>query len=409
MDECTPGWDCARNRFLQRKAPLLRTSQAGKPGTPLGVPQVNTSVSPIASFRERRWTTSRFVAPIIIIALLGLLTSCGSNSPRPQPSETPGPLVEVNLTLAGAPLQRNGQLELTSVVVQVHDDSGTLVRFGSDNVIHEDGEHEHLIVPAGDASVALFLNEGVTWTFTGHAFDAADNLLAFAEAQRTTAAGSSNATALRFTSLLGMARLETRLPTRQLLPGQEIDLLLRVTPRERPDLSVPTLDYHASYETVNGANLHFSERGVRVRVGDQAGGDLVVTGRAAGLLWADGLAVPGDVSATLRLPFGTSLGVDLEAPVLSNLAFDAEQQIFTGVADDNYGVVQLELYDGPVLLASTDPEVMSAKHVPEVVFPGGGTAFHSRITLPAGEYTLTVVATDFSGHEARARHEVSVP
>jgi hypothetical protein len=52
---------------------------------------------------------------------------------------------------------------------------------------------------------------------------------------------------------------------------------------------------------------------------------------------------------------------------------------------------------------------MKEKDVSEVVFPGGGTAFHTRINLPAGDYDLTVVATDFSGHELRARYTVSVP
>jgi hypothetical protein len=334
------------------------------------------------------------------------LTSCNNRSGSPK---VPEPLVEVNLTLAGAPLQSAGQLELTHANVQVHDAAGAPVRFDADNVIQAEGEHEQLSVPAGTAALTLYLPEGAAWSFTGRAFDADDNLLAVASAQHTTASGSSNATVLRFTSLLGAARLETRLPTRQLLPGQEIDLLLSITPHERPDLSVPTPDYHASFETLNGANLHFSEHGVRVRVGDRAGGDLVVTGSAAGLLLTDGEAVPGVVSATLRLPFSTGLGVDLEPPELSKLAFDAGQQIFTGVAEDNYGVVRLELYDGPVLLASTDTAAAVSKGAATVIFPGGGTAFFSQLSLPSGSHSLTAKATDFSGNQTGAEHDVTVP
>lgn len=341
----------------------------------------------------------------LIAVLLGMLAACSKPAQQPTGSK---PLVEINITLAGAPLQPSGQLELTHVTIQVQDDKGAPAHFNKNNVIDPQGEQPHLSVPADETSITLYLHEGTTWSFTGHAFDTDDHLLAAATTQHTTTS-SNNANTLRFKSLLGIATLQTRLPTRQVMPGQEIDLLLNITPRERPDLRVPPSDYQATYETSNATSLNYSERGIRLRAGDRSAGDVVVTGTAAGLLYSNGEAVPGEISTTLSLPFSSGISVDLDPPEISKLAFDAEQQIFTGVADDDHSIVKLELYDGPVMLASSDLEAMSEKSVPEVIFPGGGTAFYTQIDLPAGAYTLTVVATDFSGNDTRAKHEVTVP
>lgn len=100
--------------------------------------------------------------------------------------------------------------------------------------------------------------------------------------------------------------------------------------------------------------------------------------------------------------------VDLQPPTLSELAFDPHQEIFTGVAEDNLGAVRIELFDGPVLLASSDPAKVAGS-VAKVVFPGYGTAFYSKLHLASGSYTLTAVAADAGGNQAQQNFKLVVP
>lgn len=368
----------------------------------------STTVSSTNSSSPNR-TWRRVPSLILIMLAFAALSACKNSRDETLPVTQEQPLVEVNLTLAGASFEGASQVEQLRKVVQVRDQAGNLMRFKDGNVSDSQGERTELVVPAAVASLTLFLPAGRTYVFFGRAFDSAGSELAAATAERTTVDGGSNATVMKFNVLLGAAHLETRLPIRQLVPGQEIDLLLSITAHERPDLKVTSGDYRARYETGNATSLSYSERGIRLRAGDRAAGDVTVTASAAGLRLSNGGTVAGEISTTLSLPFSAGLEIDLDPPQVSRLAFDSEQQIFTGVADDDHSIVKLELYDGPVVLASSDPEIMSGKSVPEVIFPGGGTAFYSRLDMPAGDYTLTVVATDFSGNDTRAKHAVSVP
>lgn len=344
-----------------------------------------------------------------IAALAFVLAACNGNGSTPPP-DNQGRLVEVNLTIVGGPVDADGLREPTSVAVRVHDTDGGLVHFDSDSVATTDGDETVLHVPPGTGSLTLFLPEGHAYTFKARASDSADHLISFGTAVRTTAAGGTNAVALRLESLLGDAELYPRLPVQQLLPGQEIDLLFRVTPSERPDLSVPSREYEAQYDAGNATVLSYDGRGARFRTGERQNGDFTVTATATGILKAVE-PKPGAVTSSIRIPFSTNLAVDLDAPDISTLAFDPVRHVFTGVAEDDFGIAILELYDGPVPLATTDLDVIETTGLPEIVFPGGGTAFVTELSssLPAGTYDLTVKASDFSGNEGTAEITVVVP
>src|SRR5690606_25422194 len=104
---------------------------------------------------------------------------------------------------------------------------------------------------------------------------------------RLITAASSNATRVHLTSLLGSAQVRPRLPTRFVVAGQELDVMLSVTASNRPDLTVPLTDYLADYGVSNGVVLAGSPRGMRLRVGDRTGGDVVVNATITGLVLAD--------------------------------------------------------------------------------------------------------------------------
>ena len=81
----------------------------------------------------------------------------------------------------------------------------------------------------------------------------------------------------------------------------------------------------------------------------------------------------------------------------------------TGVATDDQSLKRLDVYDGPHLLATTDPEDSLTKDVPIVAFPAGGTTFMTRIPLLPGEYELTILAADLSGNQTTVTHDVVIP
>lgn len=348
----------------------------------------------------------RLTAVLIVATLLTGLAACGGrDGPPPSDSEA----VDVSVSAAGGPLQASGELEPTTVSVTVRDGSGTTVRFDDDNRADPDGATGRLEIPASTSGLQLTLHADTEYHFEARAADAADNAVAHGNAELLTSPTGSDSVALDLTSLLGAATLTTHTDVHSLLPGQELDLLLGVSPNARPDLLVPASDYEASYEVTNGELLDEDEHGARVRAGEASGSDLVVTVTATGSVLRGEAVEQGSVSATLRLPFSTHLSVDLDPPTLSGLEFDAHERVVRGVASDAVGVARLEVYDGPVLLASTDPVAVTENGSAEVAFLPGGTAFEAPIDLPSGRYSLTIFATGSSGNETNKDLLITMP
>lgn len=331
------------------------------------------------------------------VTTTAVLVACGGNGPTPQP---PSPhLAEVNISVHGGPLGSDGLVEKHPVVVTVSDSDNNTVRFDDSNVHSPTGGKSELVIGETDASVTIYLPEGNTYTFAAVMPDGLGNALAAGTGQRVITGASSNASALRLTTVMSTAHLATRLPTSFVQPGQELDLVFATSP-VRADLMTPYSDYVANYSVTNGTALgHSSSRGLRLRVGDRAAGDVRVEAQAHGLVTQGDSFTEGSVSQAITLSFSTAVVVDTEPPTVSDLAFDSFQQIFTGEASDNMSITGVTLWDGPVLLATTDLDDVDLLGLPAIVFPGGGTAFRTYINLPAGNHVLTVVATDFTGND----------
>jgi hypothetical protein len=339
--------------------------------------------------------------------LLGaaLLTLVAAGCVHPVPND----LVEVGLSVVGGPVDADGALGVVAVRVEVFDQHGDTVRFNGSLEADAEGSVTELTLEPGAAPVTMFLPRGGTYTFAASGYGAGGEFLAFGEASRVALKGRDDAVAITMAGLLGHARLDPRTPVHALLPGQTLDLLLTVMPPAREDLVVPPADYEASYEVENATTIASSGLGVRLQAGPRSGGDVVAKVEAEGLVILGSRAHPGVVTAELRLPFATDVAVDMTPPEVSALAFDPAQKALTGVADDDLGVVRLDVYDGPVLLASSDEETADAEGVPVVSFPGGGTGFVALLDLPPGTHEVTVYASDFSRNQGTASLVLTVP
>lgn len=340
----------------------------------------------------RRWL-------VFVLAALAV-TACGHQESRADSQDASSTkLVQLFTTLTGGPVTEEGARAPTATRMTAADDAGESVRFDADWVQRNDGELSEIEVSPDQHEVILYLAEGRRFTLAGRAYDDAMNLLAYGESERVTTTGTSSATTLHLTTLLGDLLLIPRLPTNYVVPGQVLDLVLVASPPERADLRVPHTQFSATYALNTGTVMATTTRGVRLSVGGRGGTDFTASALATGLVTQGGAPVPGEVTAQFTMPFLTETMTDLNPPVISDLAFDDHQLIFTGVADDNVALAFVELYDGPARIASTEHRWIEAG-VPEIHFPGGGTAFTTRLGTPPLGPTLTVIAVDHAGNEA---------
>jgi len=364
-----------------------------RPSRGLGWPYPHGGIGAVAA---RAALARLFVAAMAVCALVG----CDQSQPKG--------LVDVDLTAVGGPVDALGAIAVAEVKVEVLDAAGRTVRFDEALAADPNGPLARVTLRADEPLVTVYLPPGASYRFAAKGYTDAGELVAYGEARHVATGRGGGAVAVDLAGLLGEARLVRRTPVHALLPGQTLDALLTVAPPRRPDLEVLPRDLEADYEVVNGEVIESSGRGVRLRAGTRAG-DVVAQVEVSGLVPAGTGVGPGSVTAELRVPFATAATVDLTPPWVSSLAFDPDGGVLTGVADDDLGVTSLEVYDGPVLLATSDPEAAQAADVPQVVFPGGGTSFVAPLELPSGTYELTVYATDFSGNLGAATHAVTVP
>lgn len=316
----------------------------------------------------------------LAIALVLALTACGPGSSTPPPVT----LTQLSLSFSGGPVTPTGTAESRSVTVTIIDAQGSTVLFDDDNRMSAGGKRSELEKLRTEQSLILYLAQDSRFDIVTRGYDRADNLVSYGEANDVPTFTSSTARSVQLTSVLGVALLAPRLPTNFVIPGQELDVMLSVSPDARPDLLATPIDFDTTYAVGNAAALAATDKGLRLRVGDRGGGDVSVTATVSGFLPAPDAVIKGDIEATINLPFAGTVAADTEPPVISDLAFDAVQQIFTGVTSDNFAVAHVTLWDGPVLLATTDLDEAARFNLPEIVFPGGGTAFLTYVALPSG-------------------------
>lgn len=334
----------------------------------------------------------------VLIALSTLLLLAACNKTPGPPLGTPDLTTKTELNFTGGPISNSGETTPLSLELQVANEDGTPVHFNHEGVADDNGDLKQITVPTTESSARIWLPSGLDYSFTATASDADGHILAVADAQRNIT-GTGMAVVMNLQSLLGKAELVPRMPITQLVPGQVIDLVFSITPPQREDLRVPDRDFEVTYAGT-GTVLNFSHSGVRVEIGSREDGDATVTATANGLTLTGDTVSNSDITAVFQRPFTTGLEVDAQPPEVNSLAFDANQHVLAGVAVDDRSITRLDVYDGPVLLATTDLKEAAARDIPVVRFPGGGTAFLVQLELPSGSYELTVKATDFSGNEA---------
>lgn len=214
------------------------------------------------------------------------------------------------------------------------------------------------------------------------------------------------------TSVLEDAILVPRLPTTIVTPGQVLDLMLVVMANDNADypsdyLQVPVGDFTVSYGPVSNATIGASSnRGVRLTVASECTTSVTVDGHVTGLVESSGDFVTGDVpfhgGAGFSLPCPPivtgGVAVDMEPPTVAITSFDPLTRVVEGTASDGYGIAKVEIYDGPVLLASTDPGAVGGT-VSLIEFGPQSDEFRTTLLAdPIGG--ISAVALDTSGNEA---------
>src|SRR5690606_12120989 len=151
-------------------------------------------------------------------------------------------------------------------------------------------------------------------------------------------------------------------------PNTVLDLMLVVAANGHDNiaggdfLEVPLGDFVASYDAPVGTSIvSQSNRGLRLQVGAQCSAPVTVTGSVAGLVEVANDFVAGSVALNgsgLQLECSPvndgTVSLDTEPPTVSITSFASSTGLVVGQADDNFGIAKVQVYDGPVLLASTD-------------------------------------------------------
>lgn len=223
---------------------------------------------------------------------------------------------------------------------------------------------------------------------------------------------------LALATMIDVATLGTIAPTSAVDPGQTIDLYLAV---DAPGgYSVPVADYAVTYAILpdDGAIDATSEVGTRaVATASPTDDTFTLTATITG--WRDvaGVATVGDVTATFEAPYAivTSLGFDTTAPVVTidastEPAYAGRAYALSGTASDDVALDRVQVFEGPVLVGSTDSLEYEVDGVaPIVLLTGSWTV--DWIPAEARSHTLTALAIDTAGNEQRASTtiEVSIP
>lgn len=351
-----------------------------------------------------------------LVALGMLLAACG---PQPEPGQPAGfvklsvalesSLGDASIDPAGAPFAPGGGIAVDEVLVSVEDRLGSHVSFeliGGVYTASPTGTHDAIPLTPGDPSADLALPAaGNPYTFVSQGLDDADVVIAVDELVKSV--GQSDTVLVTLESVLGGAVLTPRLPTAKVTPGTTIDLLLVVMANGNTDfpadyLQVPHSDFEVAYGAVEGGTVvASSKRGLRIQVAEDCT-ELSVGGTVTGLLETAGEFATGDMPIqALELecaePLTGGIRVDVTAPELANVVFDSAANTVTGEASDDTGIAKIEIWDGPVLVATTEIEEPSGDVAPVEFAPGTG-AFSATLLVPTGG--ITVIAFDEAGNQS---------
>lgn len=363
-------------------------------------PHPTFSPRPPSRFALRRIRAKRLTVAIALLFALSL-TACDTTRSEPRKRH-----ITVGITAVGGPLDATGSRHPQTVLLEVRDENDDLVNFDAELVADRRGSATLITLPPDKPSVTIQLPIGKAYVLVARGYDTSENQLTFGETT-VTAGAAPTAVIVQLHTLLGSGRLVPRLPINHLVPGQTLDLIHIASPNGRTDLHVPEHELDVTYDG-NVEVITFSPRGARVNVGARQDGDAIVTATAHGMKLTEEGARPGVVTSTFTRPFITGIQADVSPPIVKGVSYDSQESLLTGLAYDDWSLQRLEIYDGPQLLATTDPEQAVAKVVPIVAFPEGESTFLVRLPLPPGEHELNIIATDLAGNQVEHTFEALI-
>ena len=320
----------------------------------------------------------------------------------------------------GVPTYEDGTPVPDTIEIIVYTSSGEQVMFDSNNnMVSSGGIRDRLQMSTANAAagVSAFLRPGV-YDFEARA--RIDDIFPVVVAHTLVEEFTANRDSTLFLPLeavIGSVEIEAATPIEFLVPGQTVDLLISVLSPDNVS-RVPLADYTATYDfmdgsTLTGSSLGSSALGVRA-VADDTGTLAFFTAsvEVSGKVDEGGTVIQGSRRATITFPFtvSTKFFADVEAPWVTLESAElirGSTGTLSGIAGDRLGVTKLQVFEGPILIGSSDSSEYGVESVEQVSFSAGTwqLPFTPETT---GTLSFTAVAFDFFGNTSRATRTVSV-
>lgn len=353
---------------------------------------------------------------LTMLALLAVLVGCTSERSAPTGLH---PVVlklaaDTGLTPQGVPTD-GGISAVTELDITVLDENGEVVRFDVDEAYDPSGAFESLSMSASQASITVLLPAG-TYRFLTFGRGSDGEVLAYGETQAQVGYAATSVT-LGVHTLIGSVELVEEGLRHYVVAGEVIDLYLRVR-TTHGSYDVPLADFTVKYELEPElGDAEGSALGARVWVTPSPQSDVFVL-RAFVKGWRLVEGTPtdhGKLVAKYERPFAHAIGISLDVvpPTLgftppSPLPLGAPSPV-GGTAADEVGLARIQVFEGPLLLASTASEDVASGALPIQLTDLATGAWSFEWTPGStGVYRLTAVATDTSGNETRVTRDVVV-
>jgi len=328
----------------------------------------------------------------------GELVSLTLNSGLTAPASTQG------LTPQGLP-STGTTSAVTYIKVNVKDATGKALTFDGSNVYKVGGPQTFITLSNTDPTAKLLLPRG-TYSFEsiGKA-NATGAFLAYGQDNAIDLSPKTPSVNLTLHTLISPANstLISKLPTAYVNTTDRLDLRLAVkTPTAT--LDVPLSDYTVTYSNTDATVLNSSKLGANVQVVGTTGQttatvDALVNGYVA---TGTETATVQSQKVTYQVPLSlTGLGTDATPPTvtLNPVAASINTALtLSGTANDNKAISQVRVFDGSVLIGSTNADDVTAG---AKLITFAGTTWSFNWTSGSAAPELTVVASDAAGNESR--------
>ena len=371
----------------------------------------------------------RRALPIQIALIALFLTACSTGTP-PTGGALDGPMTTVTLATADGGASTAGVPFVgTEPVVTAVSVSVTALAFPNPPVelrfrlvdgvytYDPDGDLTSLDFAFAD-DVTVTLPAGEFYQFATRGDDVAATWIAYGVTGVPVDVTTLNV-ALALQTLIDEATLDVDSFLGAIAANQTIDLFLRVTSPGGYD--VPTADYAVTYaiDAVDGSVVASSKLGAQVRAhADPQENSFNVTATVTGWRNVDEepvfVGADDGIVAAFEVAFTnpTGLGFDSEAPEVSIVApltgNVGRALALSGTATDDLGLDRVQVFAGPVLIASSElGDVFGGGDVTHVQLVDGVWSFAWTPNV-VRTHTFTALAIDTAGNEHRASTTVDV-